>query len=782
MTSITKAFAYSRRFISEPMPRANFPESQCHLSVFSAAVFALLCGLSAFAQETQFSEAGSPVISNTVERAAPRAHPLFNNSRLSAPTPEFQNSEPPQPQGIHDDFDNDSPTAWWVYYGQSVADIDSTLKTDNARIIDIQVDAFSPYSFTVTYVQNTGAYAKSWWWYYGLTAAQVNADLTANKARPISVKAYDIGGGQIRFAVVMIANSGVDLKTWWWYYGQTPSDLTSLLSKNDARLIAFDPYVSGSSTVYTAIMIGDTGADKQAWWWYYNSSPAAINTAVNNNQARIFYMTPGATGTFNVIMEGCAAGCSDWYYYYGQTATQIVDTAVQDGARLVNLATYPGCGSVCFTGAMINNSNAITTRVSNIIRAGGISGTEGLYLKQVNGSVLANLEDGVVFEPASTLKVLANLYTMTKVQSGAVTLNTPITHYTNGADSCPNPPIVSGTEPLEIAVREMMYHSDNARTREVTDHWTEAKIDAYATSIGLPNTGFHEIVGCGPNTPGTDTLTLDDAGAIYEGVATQKLLNAKNRGIFYSNMAGRAQYDSEGYDWTGLWSTDIPNIINQVAPAGYTANQKTAYMNAMDLAYKAGNYVICANNNCTDVIEDISIAGWFQMPVCSATGTTYAEYVFGIMFSNEPSTGWSNGVTTQTDANFANAKGELLREQIQAGMQSCLGKSLDVLTWSPAGLTFNATAIGSTSTAQTITLTNKQKTKAADLSISIFGAFTEINDCGTSLAAGKSCKVVVRFKPTTLGENIGAVIVTDNGTGQPQTIQATGETPVLDPP
>ena len=163
-------------------------------------------------------------------------------------------------------------------------------------------------------------------------------------------------------------------------------------------------------------------------------------------------------------MESCANGCSEWWYYYGLTGSQMVSQALQNGGRMVNLSSYPGCGGSCFTGAMINNSNAITTRVGNLIRNGGIAGTEGLYLKQVNGPVLANLEDSAVFEPASSIKVVANLYAMTQVEKGNIKLTAPITHYTNAAESCPNPPVVSGTESLGTAIREMMWHSDNART------------------------------------------------------------------------------------------------------------------------------------------------------------------------------------------------------------------------------------------------------------------------------------------------------------------------------
>ena len=116
-----------------------------------------------------------------------------------------------------DDNENSTPTAWWFYTGQSVAEIGATLTAKNARIVDIAPDNPAASSFTVTYAQNAGPYAKRWWWYVGVDAATLAKDLSANQARLISLKAYDIGRGNIRFAVAMISNSGADAKAWWYY-------------------------------------------------------------------------------------------------------------------------------------------------------------------------------------------------------------------------------------------------------------------------------------------------------------------------------------------------------------------------------------------------------------------------------------------------------------------------------------------------------------------------------------------------------------------------------------
>jgi hypothetical protein len=772
-----------------PAP-ANVPAGTTKLRAIRglglALLFAMAISPHAPAQEDQSERR---VISNTVEHVAPGTRPVFTGSRRSEQETAGNGSAETaaHPTAFTDDFDNSTPTPWWIETGQSPAQVSSTVGSNGARMIDIQVDADDPYSFTVTYVKNTGAYQKTWSWGYDLTAAQVTTELAKNNARPISLKAYDTGSGNIRFAVVMIANTGADQKASWWYSAQTQADLESLAKDNPSRkFIAIDSYSVAGVTNYSAIMVANTGADEVKWWWAADTASANIGTLVKNDSARVTYVSSAGAGKFNVVLEACGSTCPQWEWYVGQSFSQIQGAADQLGDRLVDLSSYPSsacAGTVCFAGATINNANAITTRVGNLIRS-GLSGTEGLYLEEVSGptpGVLANLEDGFAYEPASSIKALVNLYAMTKVQGGSIKLTTPVTHYTNAPESCPNPPMISGTEQLGTGLREMMWHSDNARTREMTDHFGEANITAYAHQIGMLNSGIYEIIGCGG--PKLDTLTLDDAATMYAGVANQDLLNAENRGIFYSNMAGRAQYESEGYDWTAVWDTDIPNLIKEEAPAGMSATQQQAYMNAMNVAYKAGNYVFCQVNCPTPgtypVIEDVSISGWFQLPICTASGTTYAEYVWGIFFANEPDSAYNisepfSSTSSPTDHSFLANKSELMREQIAAGLASCNGKSLDVMAYSPADLVFAATNIGTTTASKSVTITNNQHTTVTGLSISIFGDFAETNNCGSSLASGASCTVTVTFTPTAALERTGAVVVTDDGNGQPQTIELTG--------
>lgn len=545
---------------------------------------------------------------------------------------------------------NTTPTGWWWYYGVTPAQLSSLLSSNNGRIVSLQVEQSSPLLFTVAMVSNTGSYAKTWWWYYGLTASQLAANVSSLNARIVSLDAYDING-TTSFAAVLISNTGADAKGWWWYYGLTSSQVSTYLQQNNARLVDFDSYVTGGVTRYAVVMIPNTGADAKAWWYYYGVSGSTLATLLDQNNAFLTNIEPADSSgsTFNVIMEQSPG--IYWWWYYGLSAAQLNDRLSQNGARLLDVKTYFVNGYRRFAAVMVNNSNAATTRVGELLR-NGTDGETGLYLKQVGGSVQANLQENRVFEPASTIKIVIGLHAMRQVDAGLASLNQNVVVYAAPASgSCPTSTVI-GSEPMGDAILKMLENSDNQRTRALIDTFGFANINQTAQDISMTSTQLNHYPGCGG--PVANELTLADAGRLYEGIANGSLLSASGRAELYARMPAAAG------DFTGIQGA-LNTMINQEAVNyGLTSTEIFEFKSRLLTHYKAGSYTLCSSSQC---LESRSVAGSAEIPRCTLGMVGTARYAWGIFI---------DGATSATAANntFNNAKAEPLREPIRAALST----------------------------------------------------------------------------------------------------------------
>jgi hypothetical protein len=93
-------------------------------------------------------------------------------------------------------------------------------------------------------------------------------------------------------------------------------------------------------------------------------------------------------------------------------------------------------------------------------------------------------------------------------------------------------------------------------------------------------------------------------------------------------------------------------------------------------------------------------------------------------------------------------------------------------------LSFPAQSVGSTSTAQSVTLLNSGGGDMTIVSIAVTGGnasdFSPANNCPVVLSPNNSCTINVTFTPTAGGTRTAAVTITDNGSGSPQTVTLSG--------
>ncbi|PIQ50688.1 MAG: hypothetical protein COW02_18920 [Comamonadaceae bacterium CG12_big_fil_rev_8_21_14_0_65_59_15] len=92
----------------------------------------------------------------------------------------------------------------------------------------------------------------------------------------------------------------------------------------------------------------------------------------------------------------------------------------------------------------------------------------------------------------------------------------------------------------------------------------------------------------------------------------------------------------------------------------------------------------------------------------------------------------------------------------------------------PTKLNFALLNKGSTSTAQSVSLTNTGTAALAISSIVTTGDFSVTNNCGSGLGVAGFCALNVSFSPTATGARTGTLTITSNAPGSPHTINLSG--------
>lgn len=98
------------------------------------------------------------------------------------------------------------------------------------------------------------------------------------------------------------------------------------------------------------------------------------------------------------------------------------------------------------------------------------------------------------------------------------------------------------------------------------------------------------------------------------------------------------------------------------------------------------------------------------------------------------------------------------------------------ITISPTSLTFASQTVGTTSAAQTVTVSNTGGVPVTFSSIATTGDFAGATtaQCPSIAVEGTPCTFQITFKPTAAGTRTGAITFTDNATGSSQTVTLTG--------
>ncbi len=335
----------------------------------------------------------------------------------------------------------------------------------------------------------------------------------------------------------------------------------------------------------------------------------------------------------------------------------------------------------------------------------------------------------------------------TKIQSVTLSDSTPgaqIYYNINGA----NPPTTSST----------LYTGPIAVLQSET-------ISAIAVSTGyVPSSvanGTYNIY------PQAETPVISPAGGTYTSVQAVTISDATSGATIYYTTDGSTPKTSST-EYTGPITVGSSETINAIAAATGDSNSAVAS------ATFTINLPIAATPTFSPAAGTYTSAQTVTISDTTSGATIY--YTTDGSTPTASSTKYSGPITvssTETVSAIATASGYTASAAAIASYTINLPPE-PVVTLSPTSLTFAAQNTGSTSTAQTVTLTNGGAAALSIASIATSGDFAETNTCGSSVAAAASCAISVTFTPTAGGTRTGSLTITDNASGSPQTVSLSG--------
>ncbi len=223
--------------------------------------------------------------------------------------------------------------------------------------------------------------------------------------------------------------------------------------------------------------------------------------------------------------------------------------------------------------------------------------------------------------------------------------------------------------------------------------------------------------------------------------------------------------------------------VAPAAPQAVLTPTSAAFGNQTVGTTSAAQTVTLSNpGNATLTITGISLAGmnpgnFAQTNTCGSSLAAAASCTISVTFTPASAASFSATVSVADNATGS--------PQTAALSGTGVAPAAPQAVLSPTSLAYPSQTTGTTSAAQTVTLSNPGNATLTITGISLAGTnpgdFAQTNTCGSSLAAAASCMISVTFTPASAASFSATVSVADNAAGSPQTAALSG-TGVAPPP
>ena len=241
-----------------------------------------------------------------------------------------------------------------------------------------------------------------------------------------------------------------------------------------------------------------------------------------------------------------------------------------------------------------------------------------------------------------------------------------------------------------------------------------------------------------------------------------------------------AYASTAGYDRaTGLGSVNVTNLVKAwPLPATFTLTLSPTSLtfSSTKVGSTSAAQIVTIKNTGTGsvTLSSISLAGTDpgsfvkSATTCGSSLAASASCTVSMEFKPQ-ATGSLSASLSITD----NATGSPQKVSL-----SGIGAPASTLSVSPSSISFGSVDVGTTTTAQKVTLTNTGTSTVTLKSVSLTGtnpsSFLDLSACGSTLAASATCTVLVAFDPATTGGLAATLSVSSSASTTAQTVALSG--------
>jgi Cep192 domain 4/HYDIN/CFA65/VesB-like, Ig-like domain/Abnormal spindle-like microcephaly-assoc'd, ASPM-SPD-2-Hydin len=441
--------------------------------------------------------------------------------------------------------------------------------------------------------------------------------------------------------------------------------------------------------------------------------PAGVAVSVNGN---IFISDTG-----NEVIRGVSYAVPTFSF----TATNVGSESASQSTTIENI----GSAALAFTGLTIG-SNFVQTA------SGGTDCSASTNL-----ALDGTCEIAVAFEPEQGGSLSGNV----TVTSGAFDI--PLDGTGNGPGTSLNPTSLSfGNQTIST--------TSTAKTVTLTNSGNQSLTISSISITGTNSGDFSQTNNCGSTLSASGNCTISVT-------FTPSATGSRSASVSISDNAGGSP---QTVSLTGT-GTGTPQI--SFSPTSWSFGNQV-----VSTSSTAESITVTNPGNATLTISSVTITGtnsgdFSQTNNCSSVAAGSGSCTIQVTFT--PSATGSRSASISVSDNASGSPHTVALTGTGTAPQ---------ISFSPTSWSFGNQLLNTSSTAESITVTNPGTATLTISGVSITGTnagdFSQTNNCSTVAAGSGSCTIQVTFTPSATGSRSASISVSDNASGSPHTVALTG--------